>query len=295
MMDLSLLPAPDIIDAKDYETILSELKADIILRDPSLAAAIAVESDPLLKLAESFAYRELGLRKHINDSARAVMLAHATGADLDNLAAFFDVTRLLIDAGNNQAVPPVPPTYESDTDLRNRVLLALYARSTAGPSGAYIYRALSADGDVKDAKATRPADGQVQVTVLSRTGDGTAPQALLDAVTLVLSDKDVRPLTDQVSVASAVITAFDVTAQITVYPGPDSAVVLAESQASLATYLDSHHKLGHDITLSGLYAALTVTGVQKVTMTAPVADIVIDDLHAAYATTQTVTVAGTAT
>ena len=46
--------------------------------------------------------------------------------------------------------------------------------SVAGPTGAYEFHALSADGDVKDAAATSPAPGEVVVTVLSRTGDGAA-------------------------------------------------------------------------------------------------------------------------
>ena len=42
------------------------------------------------------AYRELLIRQRVNDAARGVMLATASGTDLDNLAANFNVERLLI-------------------------------------------------------------------------------------------------------------------------------------------------------------------------------------------------------
>ena len=44
-----------------------------------------VESDPAWTILEVAAYRELLLRQRINDASRAVMLAFATGADLEHL------------------------------------------------------------------------------------------------------------------------------------------------------------------------------------------------------------------
>ena len=104
-IDLSSLPAPDVVEALDYETILDAMKQDLVARDPSFSALL--ESDPAMKVLEVAAYRELNLRQHINDSARAVMLAHATSADLDNLAANLNVQRLAVDPGDPDASPPV--------------------------------------------------------------------------------------------------------------------------------------------------------------------------------------------
>ena len=90
VIDLSLLPAPAVVETLDYEAILSALKADLIARAPELAPALQLESEPLVKLLEVAAWRETVLRARINDAARAVMLPWATGADLDNLAARYD-------------------------------------------------------------------------------------------------------------------------------------------------------------------------------------------------------------
>lgn len=51
---------------KTYEQIVSELKADLIAADPSLAPTLALSSEPLVKLIEVFAYRLLAVQAQIN-------------------------------------------------------------------------------------------------------------------------------------------------------------------------------------------------------------------------------------
>ena len=99
--------------------------------------------------------------------------------------------------------------------------------------------------------------------------------ALLAAVLTTLSAEDVRPLTDQVLVQAAEIVPYTITAALTVYPGPDAATVRAAAAAATTAYAASVHRLGYDVTLSGLYAALHQPGVQRVALTAPAADLVL--------------------
>lgn len=281
-VDLSQLPPPDVVEQLDFETILAEMVADLQARDSAFTAM--VESDPAYKILEVAAYRELLIRQRVNEAARAVMLAYANDADLDNLGALFGVQRLVTDPGDPDAIPPVPPTYEENDDYRRRIQLSLEGFSTAGPEGAYIFHALSADGQVLDASATSPAPGDVVVTVLSRTGDGTADQALLDAVNATLSAEDVRPLTDNVTVQSATIVNYTVDATLYFYSGPGSEQALANAQAAIEAYTEKQHRLGLDVTLSGVYAALHQPGVQRVELAAPTASIVVDRQSAAYCT-----------
>lgn len=289
-VDLSQLPPPDVVEQLDFETILAEMVADLQTRDSAFTAM--VESDPAYKILEVAAYRELLIRQRVNEAARAVMLAYAADADLDNLGALFGVQRLVTDPGDANAIPPVPPTYETDTDFRRRIQLSLEGFSTAGPEGAYIFHALSADGQVLDASATSPAPGDVVVTVLSRTGDGTADQALLDAVDATLSAEDVRPLTDNVTVQSATIVNYTVDATLYFYSGPGREKALANAQAAIEAYTEKQHRLGLDVTLSGIYAALHQSGVQRVELAAPAANIVVDRQSAAYCTGITLTDGG---
>lgn len=291
-IDLSQVPAPAVIEILDYEQILADRKAALIADYPEAEAALERESSPLLELLEENAYRELILRQRINDAAKAVMLPYALGTDLDVLATLFGVTRLTIEPAQPDAEPPVPAVMESDADLRRRVQLSLDGLSVAGPERAYVYHALSADGSVLDAAATSPADGEVLVTVLSRNGDGTADQTLLDAVEAAVNAEDVRPLTDKVTVQSAIIVHYTIEATIYTYAGPDPTVVMAQANDQAAAYVAEQHRLGHDITLSALYGVLQRAGVQRVELTAPAAALVIDREHAAYCDSITLTYGG---
>ena len=281
-IDLSQLPVPNVVEAIDYEEILSALLEDLVERYPEFD--VPAESDPIYKVLEVAAYREMLVRQRVNQAARAVMLAYAEDEDLDNLGALFNVKRLQTYAGDPGAIPPLPPEYETNPDFRRRILLSLEGLSTAGPEGAYIFHALSASGSVLDASATSPAPGDVVVTVLGREGDGTAPPELLDAVEQAVGAETVRPLTDHVTVQGAEVVPYTIAATLYFQPGPDSQVVLAEAQAEAQRYADRQHRLGVDITLSGVYAALHRAGVQRVELASPAATININRQQAAYCT-----------
>ncbi|MFY0309630.1 baseplate J/gp47 family protein [Leisingera sp. D0M16] len=290
-IDLSLLPAPDVLQAVDYEATLAAMLAELRARDPAFDAL--VESDPAFKILEVAAYYRTLALQQVNDAARAVMPAYALGADLDNIAARYGVERLVIDPGDLSALPPKAPVLESDDDFRRRMLLAYEGLSTAGPVGAYIFHALGADADVADASVRSPAPGEVLVTVLSRTGDGSASAALLAAVDDVLNADDVRPLTDRVTVQGAAILTYAIEAALTVLPGPDSAVVRRAAENAATAYAAEQHRLGRDVTLSGLYAALHQPGVQNVVLASPTADIVTNYGQAAFCTGISLSVGGT--
>lgn len=292
-IDLSQLAAPEVVESLDFETIFAAMLSDLQTRDAVFTAL--VESDPAYKILEVAAYRELLLRQRINDSSRSVMLAYATGSDLDHLGALFGVARLLIAVADLTTVPPTAAVMESDTDFRRRIQLSLEGFSTAGPEGAYVYWALSADPDVLDASATSPSAGNVVVSVLSRTATSStaASPALLAQVNAAVNADSVRPLTDAVTVRAADIKTFVVTAALTTYPGPDSSVILTNAQAALATYLTNVRRIGFDVTLSGIYAALHQPGVQKVSLTSPASNISVSATQVAICTASTVTIDGT--
>lgn len=288
-VDLSRLPPPDVVEVLDFEALLADLRADLLARFPEFSAN--VESDPVIKILQVFAYRELVLRARINDAARSVLVAYAGGADLDNLAALLGVTR-------QQIAPANPATgaaaiFEDDAALRRRVLLAPDSYSVAGPASAYVFHALSADADVLDASAINPRPGEVTVTILSRSGVGGAPSPeVLDAVEALLSSDGIRPLTDLVTVAGAASVDFDIDAQLVLYPGPDQQLILATAEAALDQLLQSSRRLGRDITRSAIIAALHVGGVQNVILNSPVSDVAVDLTQIANVGARAVSVAG---
>lgn len=295
-IDISRLPPPNVIVPVDYETVLNAMLADLIALDPTMANLSP--ADPAYKILEVCAYREVLKDQEYNDRAKGLLLGLSTGADLDHIGVtYYETTRLVLDPGDPNAIPPVDPTYESDADYLERILIAEDAYSTAGPENAYIYHAKSASGNVKDISVTSPSPVDVVVSVLSTIADGTADAALLALVSAALDDS-VRPLTDQVTVQSASIITYTVNSTLTVYPSFDIESVRLAALASVTAWVDKQHKIGIDITLAGLIAAHMVEGVMDVTFnntvgTDIIATQVVLPTEAAYCVGVTVTVGGT--
>ncbi|MDR3429686.1 baseplate J/gp47 family protein [Silvimonas sp.] len=286
-IDLSLLPVPEVVEQLDFETICAARKAELVGlyppdQRPAVLAALALESEPLVKLLQASAYRELLLRQRCNEASLAVMVPYASGTDLDNLAAGFNVKRLLVSPADNSAVPPVAAVYEPDDELRPRIPESFEGMSVAGPGGAYAQHARAADGRIADVSVDSPEPCDIVIAVLARDGDGTAPDDLLARVKAALSDEDVRPLGDRLDVRSAVIVPYGIDAVLHLYEGPEAELVLAAANTRLAAFIAAQRKLGRSIRRSAIDAALHVEGVEHVEIRSPAVDLVLTKLQAGY-------------
>lgn len=294
-VDISLLPPPDIIEPLNYETLLSGVQQRIIeltadADKAAIRATLALESEPLTLLTEAYAYRALLTRQRVNDAARAVMLAYATGSDLDNLVAAFNVQRLVIRPADPTTIPPAPAVMESDSDLRKRAPQAFEGLSVAGPTAAYEFFARSADGRVADAKATSPSPACVTVCILSREGDGTADDDLVNLVDRALSGDDVRPVADRLTVQSAEIVNYDISATVYCRSGPETEPIEQAAWQQLQNYINTRHRIGLSVWRSSIDAALTVEGVVHVQLDSPADDIAISDIQASWCASPHITV-----
>lgn len=269
-IDLSKLPPPDVVELLDFEAILAERKASLIARYPAdqqaaIAATLALESEPLTKMLQENAYRELILRARINSASVANMLAWAEKADLDNLVANWNVERLVVQRGDDTATPPIPTIMESDDALRERALLAWDALSVAGPREAYRYHARTADGAVMDAEPTSPSPGVVDVYILAATGNGTPSAELLTKVATYLTDEDRVPLTDNVHVKAAQVLPYTLAIRLFIpAAGPSAAAITAEAERRLLDVINPRRRIGVEVPRSLLDSALHVQGVTKV-------------------------------
>ncbi|MEF1312042.1 baseplate J/gp47 family protein [Vibrio mytili] len=287
-VDMSQLPKPAVIEQLDYEEILQEWIVRYQGLDPDYQDVN--ESDPVYKLIEVAAFREMVLRQRVNDGAHATMLAYAVDEDLDVIGANFDVERLVIDEGDPDAVPPIERVMESNEAFRYRIQLSNRAKNTAGSADDYEFWALSADGRVKSVATDSPQGTlTVTVSVLSHEGNGTATPELITLVENTLTPKGTRPLSDEVVVQSANINEFAVVAELELFSGPDQSEVLNAARAQLDKWLSESHRQGMDLTLDGFYASLRVSGVYKVHLTSPEADIINDPFSAGYASSITLT------
>lgn len=279
-LDFSTLPAPAIIEGLSFEAILDALVDDVTARFVAAGVDYDVgnlETDPVKIILEAAAYREVLLRARVNDAARANLVAFAIGSDLDHLAGFYDVTRLL---------------NETDAALRSRVVLAIQGRSPAGPEERYMAVARAADVRVREVRVYRVDDGPKLRVALLSSDDGGVPDApMLAAVTAAVNAPAVRVVSDMIEVVAATQATANVAAQIWLLP--DTPIAVFDGlEAVLRTAWAAEAGIGFDLNPSWIASRLHVAGVSRVNVTAPAAPVVVDDNNAVALGTVTLTMMG---
>lgn len=277
-----------------------------------------LETDPAVILTQSAAYRDMLRRRAIDDAVAQTYLGSATGAHLDQRAADYGVVRRAIaavPAVTSTVEPPRPPNVpplwswsslawvEGDESLRTRARLAWEALSVAGPSGAYVFHALDAHPLVSFVAVYGPETGivepgEVLVVVQAGNASGVPQQGVIDAVAArldahqvrfssgALSDRSVRdaqsirPIGARVLVHAVEPVRFHIEAKLYVRSGPDTEIIKLTAIERLNAYLRSRQRIGYEVPVSAIIAALHVADasglpiVEEVELLAPLSDIV---------------------
>jgi len=293
-VDLGSLPAPQVVDTPEFETIYQELLAQFRTFEPRYT--FTTEADPVVKVLEAWAAREVLLRARINEAAKANLLAFAEDSDLDHLGAIHGVARLIVQAENLNVSPIIPEILEDDEAFRFRI----QQRILGYVNGAAFYRywALTASPDVRDAKVFSPdhpngynMGGRVNVAILARTGDLIPSEDLLDEVRLVLARDNVKQLGDLLLVEAATPLYVNVSATIKLLPSTPKAT-FDGLEALLRDRFEDVQALGYDLTKSWISATLQQPGVHSVILTAPSTETIVAPNQFPILNTVTLTFAG---
>jgi len=98
---------------------------------------------------------------------------------------------------------------EDDERFRERIRLSIERFTNAGSREAYIYHTKTVHQDIEDVSVFSPQPGTVKVVFLLK--DGQIPDAkMINLVKRYLSDKKVRPLTDQVIVQAPQVVNYEI-------------------------------------------------------------------------------------
>ncbi|MFW1689420.1 baseplate J/gp47 family protein [Acinetobacter ursingii] len=297
-VDFSQLAPPDMIETIDYEVILDQRKNDLINKytgdeKAQITEVLNRESEPLTKFLEENAYRETVLRNRINTGARALLLAFATGSDLDQIGANFNVKRLIITPADTSKTPPTLAVYESDDAFRERIQLAFDTLSVAGPEAAYKKIARDSDGRVGDVSVISPQPAYITLTILQADSqNGSASPELIQIVNKAVTAEDKRPIGDRVTVQSAEIINYSIDAKLFIGKDPEAATLLQQALRNVNDYATKQKRLGRSIRLSAIYAALHIDGVSRVELISPIADVVLTPAQASYCTNISVAIGG---
>lgn len=279
IIDLSKLPAPNVIEALDYETVLTDRKAKLLALVPAelqsqVDYVLGLETEPLTITLQENAYRELVLRNRINDAAKAVLLAYAVNEDLDQIGARHNVERLIVVPADPTAIPPVDAVMENDDRFRQRIQMAYDGLTIAGTYGAYAFHALSASGRVYDVKVEAPVDEPlvVRVNLVDTNNEGVADVTLCSLVESYLSAEARRPLCDIVQAHPVRIINYSYSATLYCGSGASINAVKAAAEAACATVNATNYRIGTSLTRSSLLAGLRQSGVELVDLTITRAD-----------------------
>lgn len=296
-VDFNQLTPPKAVEELDFETIFKERKEALIALWPSnkqnqIRKTLERESEPLTKLLQENVYREVLLRSKLNAQYRAVLLAYAEDTDLDAKVADYGIQRLIISPEDLTTTPPTPAAYERDEDLRYRASKAFDALSVAGPTSAYEFHSLSADGRVADAYAFSPAPSQALITILQRdSSNGAATPELCQKVYDYVSGEKLRPTADRVTVQSAGIIEYQIQATLHHNNLPETDPILEEAIANINAFINTPKRIGQSIYLSAIFKQLHVSGVERVELISPSADVLITAFEASFCTGVNITIA----
>ena len=312
------LAEPSIVTVEAFEDLLAEFKTFVVEyvgdRAPETAAKLKAslenESELLTLAREAFCVRLQIHERKYNARIKQMLAWWATGSNLDARLADMGLERQLLDPGDPAAFPPIAPVFESDDDARLRYYLAPHAPAagsrmqyrrevftlgerpavkveTAAPGEVTVTYVFDPDGyatQVKDGNGRRTAPGEVMVTVLSREGDGTASDELLEGVRRHFARPDVRPETDRVTVQGAHIQNYKIRVVARINAGPDSGLTKVAAQQQLQAYARSCHRLEGRVDPSWIDYTLHNAGAVQLEILEPVEPIVTTAFEAPYCT-----------
>jgi len=179
---------------------------------------------------------------------------------------------------------------ESDEDFRERIRKAPETFAVGGPTQAYSAAAVAAVPGIKSAAVLNPSPGQVDVYPLREKGD-LPTQTDLDEVELALSQEDVRPLTDTVTVAAPATVQYDIDVSYVIlqrFEGEKTRID-QDVTAAVDNYVAWQRlQVGRDVNPDDLEGRLLqIEGIKRIDVTSPAVQV-LDETQVARLNTRTV-------
>lgn len=182
---------------------------------------------------------------------------------------------------------------ETDESLAERVFLAPSTYSVAGPDDAYQYFAKAFSPAIGDVHVSSPNPVEVEIRFLMANGD-LPTTTLLQDLESYLSQRHIRPLTDQVTVLKpdTVNFSIDLTYYINRSDRSKAATIQAEVDKAVDAYIDWQTRtIGRDINPSELIRRVMAAGAKRVEIASP-NFTAISDAAVARSASKTVTYGG---
>ena len=182
---------------------------------------------------------------------------------------------------------------EDDDTLKDRIYIAPSKYSVAGPEESYRYWVKTYNSNISDVLIY--SDDPVDVVIEFIMNDGELPsESMLLGVQKFLSDEQIRPLTDRVTVKAPETVEYKVNAKYFVNQSDLKKVdtIKTAVNAAVDDYIQwQRSKIGRDINPSQLIQQMVSAGAKRVEVTLPVFQV-IGKTNVAKLSSKTVTYGG---
>ena len=284
-IDLSRLPAPEAIEALDFETLLAAFKARFVTawnsaraKDASLPVydTIDLETDSANIAGQAWSWLRLLDRQRVNDGLKALLAVLASKGNLDTVVAGKNVQRQVIIPATGEAAAVM----EGDVALLRRYLLAFDLPSSAA-AGRYLYDAWTAWPQSADktlglwdarvnGRAVHGRRGDTDV-VLIGPGGRLLTSDELATIRSAVAHPDRTPEAVGLSVMSASRQEYQVALTVEVASsGPSPALLKAEAEKRVLAAATDRIAINGEIPAALLSGAAYGSGIVKVVDRAPV-------------------------
>ncbi|MBE7708898.1 MAG: hypothetical protein E7Z93_00450 [Cyanobacteria bacterium SIG32] len=160
-----------------------------------------------------------------------------------------------------------------DNNYRERIRKAPAGFSTAGPEEAYEYFALSADANIEDVKvSSNQSAGRVDITVIVNNSKVPSEEILKKVITSC-SQKNRRPMNDDVHAYGPAIREYDIEFKyyVTEDAEPETVLAIENKDGAIDQYIKwQSEKITRDINPDKLRAFLMNAGAKRVDIVKPV-------------------------
>lgn len=180
-----------------------------------------------------------------------------------------------IDRVGNITVSAGGSLEEDEEAYRNRIYLAPEKLSNAGPTGAYEYYAKSASPLISDIFVDSPQPGYVNISVLLKNGE-LPSEEIIQIIYDKVNARDVRPLTDFVTVSAPEIVHYDL--DIVYYietNAVDKTIIHQNVEKAITDYEKwQSSKIGRDINPSKLISDCIKAGAKRIDVKTPIFTVI---------------------
>ena len=182
---------------------------------------------------------------------------------------------------------------ETDDALAERIYIAPSSYSVAGPEDAYIYWTKTVSTEIKDVKVNSPSPCVVDVRFIL-TGGELPGEILIQKVTEVLRDKNIRPMTDYVQVSAPEVVNYNIDLKYYIGSSNKATAVTIQKKVeeAVAAYKTwQSEAIGRTINPQELISRVRAAGANRAIVTSPT-DTVITKTQIAKAGTVSVVYGG---